>query len=104
MTDYWLNKLFFDLQRPDLAARFKSDRDSVLAAYPMPAALRAAVVAPCLTSAVTRILGAVERARIRVGSATAAGSLLACTAGQEEQEEQRGARAHATESRGHRRA
>jgi hypothetical protein len=45
MTDYWLNKLFFDLQQPDLAARFKADRDSVLAAYPMPSALRAAVVA-----------------------------------------------------------
>lgn len=45
MTDYWLNKLLFDLQQPDLAARFRADRDGVLAAYPMPPALRAAVVA-----------------------------------------------------------
>ena len=45
MTDYWLNKLFFDLQQPDLAARFKADREAVLQAYPMRAELRAAVLA-----------------------------------------------------------
>jgi hypothetical protein len=45
VTDYWLNKLFFDLQQPELAARFKADREAVLKAYPMRADLRAAVLA-----------------------------------------------------------
>jgi hypothetical protein len=44
MRDYWLNKLFFDLQQPPLAAEFKRDRDAVLARYPMSADLRRAVV------------------------------------------------------------
>lgn len=33
MRDYWLSKLFFDLQQPALAAEFKANRDSVLARY-----------------------------------------------------------------------
>jgi hypothetical protein len=45
VTDYWLNKLFFDLQQPELAARFKSDREGVLQSYPMRAELRTAVLA-----------------------------------------------------------
>ena len=44
MRDYWLNKLFFDLQQPALGAEFKKDRDAVLARYPMNAELRRAVV------------------------------------------------------------
>ena len=44
MRDYWLNKLFFDLQQPALSAEFKKDRDAVLARYPMSAALRRAVI------------------------------------------------------------
>ena len=44
MRDYWLNKLFFDLQQPPLAAEFRNDRDAVLARYPMSAELRRAVV------------------------------------------------------------
>ena len=43
MRDYWLNKLFFDLQQPDLAAQYKKDRAAVLARYPMSAELRRAV-------------------------------------------------------------
>jgi|ERR1700691_5936857 Aromatic-ring-opening dioxygenase LigAB, LigA subunit len=43
MRDYWLNKLFFDLQQPDLAAQYKNDRAAVLARYPMSAELRRAV-------------------------------------------------------------
>jgi hypothetical protein len=35
MSDYWLNKLFFDLQQPAIAAQFKSDREAVLARYPL---------------------------------------------------------------------
>jgi hypothetical protein len=44
MRDYWLNKLFFDLQQPAVSAEFKKDRDAVLARYPMNAELRRAVV------------------------------------------------------------
>jgi hypothetical protein len=44
MRDYWLNKLFFDLQQPAASAEFKKDRDAVLARYPMSAKLRQAVI------------------------------------------------------------
>ena len=44
MRDYWLNKLFFDIQQPALAAEYRKDRDTVLARYPMSAELRRAVV------------------------------------------------------------
>ena len=44
MRDYWLNKLFFDIQQPALAAEYKKDRDAVLARYPMSAELRRAVI------------------------------------------------------------
>jgi len=35
MRDYWLSKLFFDLQQPALAAQFKANRESVLKKYPL---------------------------------------------------------------------
>jgi Aromatic-ring-opening dioxygenase LigAB, LigA subunit len=44
MRDYWLNKLFFDIQQPAIAAEFKKDRDTVLARYPMKDELRRAVI------------------------------------------------------------
>jgi hypothetical protein len=44
MRDYWLNKLFFDIQQPAIAAEFKNDRDALLARYPMSAELRRAVI------------------------------------------------------------
>ena len=44
MRDYWLNKLFFDIQQPAVAAEFKKDRDAVLARYPMRAEMRRAVI------------------------------------------------------------
>jgi hypothetical protein len=44
MRDYWLNKLFFDIQQPAVAAEFKKDREAVLARYPMKAELRRAVI------------------------------------------------------------
>jgi hypothetical protein len=45
VTDYWLNKLFFDLQQqPEKAARFKSDLKAVLADYPLKPNLREAVI------------------------------------------------------------
>ena len=44
MRDYWLNKLFFDIQQPALAAEYKKDRDAVLARYPMKRRVRRAVI------------------------------------------------------------
>jgi hypothetical protein len=35
MRDYWLSKLFYDLQQPPLAAEFRANRDAVLARYPL---------------------------------------------------------------------
>ena len=33
MRDYWLSKLFYDLQDPAVAAEFRADRGKVLARY-----------------------------------------------------------------------
>ena len=43
MRDYWLSKMFFDLQSPALAAEFRADRDSVLARYALSPEVRAAI-------------------------------------------------------------
>ena len=45
MTDYWLSKLFFDIQAPANLAKWKADRESVLQDYPLSAEMRAAVLA-----------------------------------------------------------
>lgn len=37
MTDYWLSKLFFDLQQPAAAEAYRRDRPAVLARYPLAA-------------------------------------------------------------------
>jgi hypothetical protein len=44
MRDYWLSKLFFDLQSPALAAQFRADPQSVLAKYPMDERVKRAVL------------------------------------------------------------
>ena len=45
MTDYWLSKLMFDLQRePELAATFRADRAAALARYPLKDEVKAAVL------------------------------------------------------------
>jgi len=43
VRDYWLSKLFFDLQSPTLAAEFRADRDKVLARYPLDSAVKDAI-------------------------------------------------------------
>ena len=43
MRDYWLSKMFFDLQQPALAAEFKADRDSVVARYSLSPEVRNAI-------------------------------------------------------------
>ena len=35
VRDYWLSKMFFDLQQPALAAEFRQDRQAVFARYPL---------------------------------------------------------------------
>jgi hypothetical protein len=45
MRDYWLSKLFFDLQTPAAAAEYRADRDKVLARYPLRPGLREAIAA-----------------------------------------------------------
>ncbi|MGH7091816.1 MAG: hypothetical protein ACREFQ_23250 [Stellaceae bacterium] len=34
-TDYWLSKLVFDLQDPELRAQYRADRRAVIARYPI---------------------------------------------------------------------
>ena len=43
MRDYWLSKLFFDLQDPTVAAAYRTGRNEVLARYPLKPEVRAAV-------------------------------------------------------------
>lgn len=44
MRDYWLSKLFFDLQSsPAVAAEYRADRKKVLDRYPLKPEVRAAV-------------------------------------------------------------
>ena len=45
MRDYWLSKLFFDLQNPAAAAEYRAGRDTVLARYPLKPEVRAAITA-----------------------------------------------------------
>ena len=45
MRDYWLSKLFFDLQTPAAAAEYRANREAVLARYPLKPEVRAAVEA-----------------------------------------------------------
>ena len=43
MRDYWLSKLFFDLQSPALVAQFRADREAVMSRYPLSPEARTAV-------------------------------------------------------------
>ena len=45
MRDYWLSKLFFDLQSPALAEEYRGRRAKVLDRYPLKPEVRAAVEA-----------------------------------------------------------
>ena len=45
MTDYWLSKMFFDLQSPVAAAEFRADREKVLSRYPIAEEVRQRVLA-----------------------------------------------------------
>ena len=45
MRDYWVSKLFFDLQNPAAADEYRADRKKVLDRYPLKPEVRAAVEA-----------------------------------------------------------
>ena len=44
MTDYWLSKLFYDLQSPGAAVRWREDRTAILDDYPLSQEMRQAVL------------------------------------------------------------
>jgi hypothetical protein len=35
VRDYWLSKLFFDLQTPAVAAQFRTNREAIMKNYPL---------------------------------------------------------------------
>lgn len=43
MRDYWLSKLFYDLQNPAVAAEYREHREQVLARYPIDDAAKKAL-------------------------------------------------------------
>ena len=43
MRDYWLSRLFFELQNPAAAADFRADREAFLRKYPLEESVRAAI-------------------------------------------------------------
>ncbi|HEY5896893.1 MAG TPA: hypothetical protein VIV54_04960 [Burkholderiales bacterium] len=43
MRDYWLSKLFFDLQSPALAAELRADAQKVLSRYPLEERVKKAI-------------------------------------------------------------
>ncbi len=49
MTDYWLSKLFFDLQNPAAAAEYRAGREAVLGRYPLAPDVVQAVLANDVT-------------------------------------------------------
>ena len=44
MTDYWLNKMMFDLQEPGGKDRWQTDRAAVLDEYPLSPEVRQALI------------------------------------------------------------
>jgi hypothetical protein len=45
MTDYWLSKMFFDLQSPSAAAEYRADPEKILSSYPISDEVRGRVLA-----------------------------------------------------------
>jgi hypothetical protein len=44
MRDYWVSKLFFDLQQPPAAEEYRANRDKVLERYPLKPEVKQAVL------------------------------------------------------------
>jgi hypothetical protein len=43
VRDYWLSRLFFDLQSPALASEFRADREAVIGRYALAPEVRDAI-------------------------------------------------------------
>ena len=52
IRDYWLSKLFFDVQAPAAADEYRADRDRVLDRYPLKPEVRQAVAEEDVTALV----------------------------------------------------
>jgi hypothetical protein len=52
--DYWLNRLFFDLQSPETMQAFRDDRAAVVARYPLEPIARDAVLENDVATLVAR--------------------------------------------------
>lgn len=55
MTDYWLSKLFFDLQNPAAAAEYRADPGKVLARYTLASDVKQAILADDVTFLARRV-------------------------------------------------
>jgi hypothetical protein len=55
MTDYWLSKLFFDLQTQAAAAEYRADRGKVLARYALAPEVKEAILADDVTFLARRV-------------------------------------------------
>ena len=44
LRDYWMSRLFFDLQAPAAIAEFRVDRDAVIRRYPISERVRKAIL------------------------------------------------------------
>jgi hypothetical protein len=54
-TDYWLSKLFYDLQQHDRAAAYRADRAGFLAAYPLDDTIRTALLTDDVATLAPRV-------------------------------------------------
>ena len=43
MRDYWMSKMFFDLQDPALAAQFREGKEAFLTRYPLDESVKQAI-------------------------------------------------------------
>lgn len=55
MRDYWLSKLFFDLQNPARAAEYRANRAGVLERYPLDPAVRSLLAADDVAGLAPRV-------------------------------------------------
>ena len=55
MRDYWLSKLFFDLQTPAVAAAFQADRESFMKKYSLEESVKAAIRGDDVTFLAARV-------------------------------------------------
>ena len=55
MRDYWLGKLFFDLQNPEAAKEYRAGREAVLNRYPLKDEVRQAVMTDDVTFLARRV-------------------------------------------------